>query len=66
MMLAVVLCFVTGKASAQWAVIDPSNLAQNILTVSKTATTATNVINSFKEMQKIYSQGKEYYDGAPV
>lgn len=62
MMLAVVLCFVTGKASAQWAVIDPSNLAQNILTVSKTATTATNVINSFKEMQKIYSQGKEYYD----
>lgn len=62
MMLAVVLCFVTGKASAQWAVIDPSNLAQNILTVSKTATTATNVINSFQEMQKIYSQGKEYYD----
>lgn len=52
----------TFQARAQWAVIDPSNLAQNILTVSKTATTATNVINSFKEMQKIYSQGKEYYD----
>ncbi|MBB4038310.1 hypothetical protein GGR21_004242 [Dysgonomonas hofstadii] len=50
------------EAKAQWAVIDPSNLAQNILTVSKTATTATNVINSFKEMQKIYNQGKEYYD----
>lgn len=62
MMLAVMLCFFTAKASAQWAVIDPSNLAQNILTVSKTATTATNVINSFQEMQKIYSQGKEYYD----
>jgi len=53
----------TVQVRAQWAVIDPSNLAQNILTVSKTATTATNVINSFKEMQKIYSQGKEYYDG---
>lgn len=52
----------TFQAKAQWAVIDPSNLAQNILTVSKTATTATNVINSFKEMQKIYNQGKEYYD----
>ena len=52
----------TFQARAQWAVIDPSNLAQNILTVSKTATTATNVINSFKEMQKIYDQGKEYYD----
>lgn len=50
------------EAKAQWAVIDPSNLAQNIMTVSKTATTATNVINSFKEMQKIYDQGKEYYD----
>lgn len=59
---AMVFCC-TYQARAQWAVIDPSNLAQNILTVSKTATTATNVINSFKEMQKIYSQGKEYYDG---
>jgi conjugal transfer/entry exclusion protein len=61
---AIALCC-TYQARAQWAVIDPSNLAQNILTVSKTATTATtatNVINSFKEMQKIYSQGKEYYD----
>lgn len=61
-LMAVVLCC-TFQVRAQWAVIDPSNLAQNILTVSKTATTATNVINSFKEMQKIYDQGKQYYDG---
>lgn len=60
--LTVAFAFFGFEAKAQWAVIDPSNLAQNILTVSKTATTATNVINSFKEMQKIYSQGKEYYD----
>lgn len=60
MMVLVVCC--TYQAKAQWAVIDPSNLVQNILTVSKTATTASNVINSFKEMQKIYDQGKEYYD----
>lgn len=60
--LTVALCFCGFEAKAQWAVIDPSNLAQNILTVGKTGTTATNVINSFKEMQKIYSQGKEYYD----
>ncbi len=52
----------TYQVKAQWTVIDPSNLAQNILTVSKTATTASNVINSFKEMQKIYDQGKQYYD----
>lgn len=60
--LCLALAYCGFEAKAQWAVIDPSNLAQNILTVSKTATTATNVINSFKEMQKIYSQGKEYYD----
>lgn len=52
----------TYQAKAQWTVVDPSNLAQNIMTVSKTATTASNVINSFKEMQKIYDQGKQYYD----
>lgn len=52
----------TYQAKAQWTVIDPSNLAQNVMTVSKTATTASNVINSFKEMQKIYDQGKQYYD----
>ncbi len=61
-LMAAGLSLFSFQAKAQWAVIDPSNLAQNILTVSKTATTATNVINSFKEMQKIYSQGKEYYD----
>lgn len=60
--LSIALAFCGYEAKAQWAVIDPSNLAQNILTVSKTATTATNVINSFQEMQKIYNQGKEYYD----
>lgn len=60
--LTVALTLCGFEAKAQWAVIDPSNLAQNVLTVGKTGTTATNVINSFKEMQKIYSQGKEYYD----
>lgn len=60
LMAFMTLC--TYQVKAQWTVIDPSNLAQNILTVSKTATTASNVINSFKEMQKIYDQGKQYYD----
>lgn len=67
-MRKILLCLVLAasfcgfEAKAQWAVIDPSNLAQNILTVAKTGTTASNVINSFQEMQKIYNQGKEYYD----
>lgn len=60
LMALMTLC--TYQVKAQWTVIDPSNLAQNIMTVSKTATTASNVINSFKEMQKIYDQGKQYYD----
>jgi conjugal transfer/entry exclusion protein len=60
-LMTMALCC-TFQARAQWAVIDPTNLVQNILTVTKTASTASNVINSFKEMQKIYDQGKEYYD----
>jgi hypothetical protein len=52
----------THQAKAQWAVIDPTNLVQNILTVGKTATTASNVLNNVKESVKIYNQGKEYYD----
>lgn len=60
--LMVLMGLCTYQAKAQWTVVDPSNLAQNIMTVSKTATTASNVINSFKEMQKIYDQGKQYYD----
>ncbi len=39
-LMAVVLCC-TFQARAQWALIDPSNLVQNVLTVSKTATTAS-------------------------
>ena len=60
-LMVLALCS-TYQAKAQWAVIDPSNLAQNIMSGCKTATTVTNVINSSKEMQKIYDQGKEYYD----
>lgn len=61
----VCLCFV-GKANAQWVVTDPTNLAQGIINSAKqivqTSTTANNVINNFKETQKIFQQGKEYYD----
>ena len=53
-------------ASAQWAVIDPSNIAQSIVNTSKnvvhTSTTAQNMIKNFQETVKIYEQGKKYYD----
>ena len=69
--LIICLClFAVGRASAQWAVIDPSNIAQSIVNTSKnvvhTSTTAQNMIKNFQETVKIYEQGKKYYDGAPV
>lgn len=67
MTLIICLClFAVGRASAQWAVIDPSNIAQSIVNTSKnvvhTSTTAQNMIKNFQETVKIYEQGKKYYD----
>jgi hypothetical protein len=61
------LCLLlAGRASAQWVVTDPTNLAQGIINATKnivqTSTTASNMINNFKETVKIYEQGKQYYD----
>ena len=65
-MLCVSLVLLTTNMSAQWTVVDPSNLAQGIVNttrnVTQTTTTATNKINNFKEVQKVYNQGKQYYD----
>lgn len=62
----VLLFAVAPTAKAQWVVTDPSNLAQGIVNTARqivqTSTTATNMINNFKEVQKVYNQGKEYYD----
>ena len=54
--LAICLClFAVGRASAQWAVIAPSNIAQSIVNTSKnvvhTSTTAQNMIKNFQETQ---------------
>ncbi|SHG36647.1 DUF4141 domain-containing protein [Dysgonomonas macrotermitis] len=65
-MLCLSLVLFTTHINAQWTVIDPSNLAQGIANTTKqivhTSSTATNMINNFKEVQKVYNQGKEYYD----
>jgi hypothetical protein len=50
------------QAKAQWAVIDPSNLVQNIQQVVKSSSTLTNMVKNVQETVKIYEQGKEYYD----
>jgi len=61
------LCLLlTGKASAQWVVTDPTNLAQGIINTTKqiveTSTTAKNMLSNFQQTVKIYDQGKKYYD----
>ena len=65
-MLVVALCLFTGNASAQWAVFDPSNLAQGIVNTTKeiaqTSKTVSNTLDTFKETVKLYEQGKQYYD----
>ena len=65
MMFTLCLLF-AGRANAQWVVTDPTNLAQGIINATKnivhTSSTATNMINNFKDTVKIYEQGKKYYD----
>ena len=60
--VAMVLLFGANRASAQWTVIDPSNLVQNIQGVIQSSTTATNMVKSLQESVKIYQQSKAYYD----
>ncbi len=65
-MLCVSLALFASKINAQWVVSDPSNLTQGIVNTTRqivqTSSTATNMLNNFKEVQKVYNQGKEYYD----
>ena len=60
-MCLVPACF-TQRAVAQWTVIDPSNLVQNIKSAVQSSTTASNMIKSLQESVKIYNQSKAYYD----
>ena len=51
MTMIICLCLIAvGKANAQWAVIDPSNIAQSIVNTSKnvvhTSTTAQNMVKN--------------------
>lgn len=65
-MLCVSCMLAVTKVNAQWVVTDPGNLAQGIINATKnivqTSSTATNMLNNFQEVQKVYNQGKEYYD----
>ena len=62
--MALLSLSVTSKA--QWAVIDPTNLAQSIVNsaneIVQPSTTAQNRWSNFQEPVKIDQQGKAYYD----
>lgn len=67
-MKRIFICLITGlfmfsfQAKAQWTVVDPTNLVQNIRSAVQSTTTASNMIKNVQESVKIYNQGKEYYD----
>ncbi len=66
MMTTAFLLTVSSTVKAQWVVTDPTNLAQGIVNsaneIVQTSSTVSNVIKNFKEVEKVYKQGKEYYD----
>lgn len=67
-----VLCFLAAAlfsavaVRAQWIVSDPTNFAQGIVNstneILQNSKTTQTMLQSFAETQKIYRQGKEYYD----
>ncbi|WP_431609227.1 DUF4141 domain-containing protein [Chryseobacterium sp. 'Rf worker isolate 10'] len=66
LMLCVGLLLGTASLKAQFVVTDPGNLFSGIINsaneIIQTSSTVSNVIKNFKEVEKVYSQGKEYYD----
>jgi hypothetical protein len=64
--MSIVLTGLTGHVKAQFVVADPAHIATSIVNsinqIVETSSTASNMINNFKEVQKVYNQGKEYYD----
>ncbi|CAN1534418.1 Protein of unknown function DUF4141 [Flavobacteriaceae bacterium] len=65
-LVCVAMVLAVAPAKAQFVVTDPVNLAQSILNTAQeivqTSSTVSNVIKNFKEVEKVYNQGKEYYD----
>jgi hypothetical protein len=66
LIMSIVLVSFTAQVKAQFAVVDPANIATSIVNsanqIVQTSSTVTNVIKNFQEVQKLYNQGKEYYD----
>ncbi|SHL43941.1 DUF4141 domain-containing protein [Flavobacterium chilense] len=66
MVYTALILAVAPSVKAQFVVTDPANLASGILNsaneIVQTSNTVSNVVKNFKEVEKVYKQGKEYYD----
>lgn len=67
LLVLVALSLFSFSAKAQWIVNDPVNIATSITNTVKeivqTSKTVKNTLENFKEVEKVYSQGKKFYDG---
>lgn len=66
LLCTVFMLSIAPSAKAQFVVTDPANLASGIVNsaneIIQTSSTVSNVVKNFKEVEKVYKQGKEYYD----
>jgi len=64
--LSIALASIASQVRAQFVTIDPAHIATSIANTAsqivQTSATVTNVINNWREVEKVYKQGKEYYD----
>jgi len=60
------LVMLAGQVRAQFITVDPAHILTSIINTTseivQTSSTVSNVINNWKEVEKVYKQGKEYYD----
>ena len=65
-MLLALFCTVHFSTYAQWAVIDPSNLAQGIINmgnnISAVSKTTGETLKVFQQAQALYQENKKYYE----
>ena len=64
--LSLALAGIASHVKAQFVTIDPAHIATSIINTAseivQTSSTVTNVVSNWKEVQKVYNQGREYYD----
>jgi len=66
LIMGIVLAGFAAQVRAQFVTIDPAHIVTSIINTTseivQTSSTVSNVINNWKEVEKVYKQGKEYYD----